>query len=352
MSTNIKDFNYVTNEFNFSKNINKTDDEIYKYFYKLPIPLEELFGKDIITLYYSTKYLFKKLKKIYVMMLNLIEINEEILNKVISRNNYVFNESNFIFFNSLTENDEDDFNNLFNLSMQSIPSKIVSKINDDKKDYITKFLEIDGVINCLSNTKKPFFLNLFDQNYNGKYKVFFMNLFEEYNKTRQQILDIFDLRKNSGILSLKPIIEYDIKENINNVNIKNNSDNENNFSNMTFFNSDNNLYKGIKSNNENYDNSTKNKKKIEKNILEKELILTKAQLNKIKAEKKDIEQKMKNILSGPQSTDEKTVQKVQNEINTINRKKKTIQDKLNKNKKNIKILYYNTAININRKKST
>ena len=118
----IEEFNYVNNKVNLSSKMPIPDD-IYKYFYYFPKPYEELFGKDIITTFYSTKYLFKKLEDFYKMMLNLIEINKDKLNKNINRNNYRFNQSNFIFFDLLTKNYNDDFNNLFNLSMGSFSSK-------------------------------------------------------------------------------------------------------------------------------------------------------------------------------------------------------------------------------------
>ena len=240
----IKEFNYVNNKVNLSSIIPIPDD-IYKYFYYFPKPYEELFGKDIITTFYSTKFLFKKLEDFYEMILNLIEINKDKLNKKVSRNNYKFNKSNFIFFDLLTKNYNDDFNNLFNLSMQSISSKISGSINKDKRDFLSKFQQIDGVFNCLSNNRSPFFLNLFDRNYNGKDKDFFMNLFEEYSGIRQQILSLADLKGNAGILSLEPFIKNDIESNLNN-NVKQNvNNNKNNLENSLFFNSNKSIYNGI-----------------------------------------------------------------------------------------------------------
>jgi hypothetical protein len=147
----INEFKYVNNNFNLSIMAEKMPDEIYEYFYYFPKPYESLFGKDIITTFYSTKYLFKKLEDFYEMMINLIEINKDKLNKKVSKNNYRFDKSNFIFFDLLTKNYNDDFNNLFNLSMQSVSSKISSSINKEDKDFASKFQKIDGVINCLSN---------------------------------------------------------------------------------------------------------------------------------------------------------------------------------------------------------
>lgn len=245
----IKEFNNVKNNINFSK-LGTIPDEIYDYFYLLPKPYDELFGKDIITTFYSTKYLFKKLEDYYEMMINLIEINKDKLNKDISRNNYRFDKSNFIFFGLLTQNYNDDFNNLFNLSMQNISSAFVASINKNEKDFVLKFQEIDGVFNCLSKKKNPFFLNLFDENYNGKDKDFFMDLFKEYSSIRQQIFKVADLKGNAGILSLEPFLINNIETNLNN-NVKqnakkNNDNNKNNFKNSLFFNSSNkNIYKGI-----------------------------------------------------------------------------------------------------------
>jgi hypothetical protein len=243
---------------NIYKFINSTpQDDIYGYFYTLPKGLEELFGKDIITRFYSTQYLFKKLENFYNMMKELLELNKDKLNMDINRNNYLFNQSNFIFFNKFTPNYEDDFNNLFDTSMQSVGSQITQKINKNKKDFISKFLEIDGVINCLSNTENPFFYNLFNENYNGSSKDFFMKLFEEYCDIRKQILRVCKLDQNAGILSLEPFIKNDIEiNNTNNVkqksnnkpnsNNKQNSNNENTFSNAIFYNNTpKNLYNGI-----------------------------------------------------------------------------------------------------------
>jgi hypothetical protein len=258
----IEEFNYINNKVGFSNNYGQIPTEIYKYFYSFPKPYEELFGKDIITTFYSTNYLFKKIEKNYLMMKNLIEINKEILNKNIDRNNYIFNNSNFIFFNLLTKNYNDDFNNLFNLSTQSISSKIMSKINNDDKDFISKFQEIDGVFNYLSNNKKPFFFNLFERNYNGKDKDFFISLFEEYNDIRNKIFSVANLKGNAGILSLEPFIKYNIQNNnSNNLSNSNNKEksksNENNFSDSLFFESNKNIYKGI---------NIKNKKTTESKI--------------------------------------------------------------------------------------
>ena len=249
----IKEFNYVNNKFNISRI--PIPEDIYEYFYYFPKPYEELFGKDIITTFYSTKYLFKKLEDFYEMMLNLIEINKDKLNKKVSRNNYTFNQSNFIFFDLLTKNYNDDFNNLFNLSMQSFSSKISASINKDEKDFLSKFEEIDGVFNCLSNNKSPFFLNLFNANYNGKDKDFFMDLFKEYSSIRQQILSIANIKGNAGILSLEPFIQNDIKSNLNN-NVKQNvNNNKNNIENSLFFNSNKSIYNGINTKN-NINNSS------------------------------------------------------------------------------------------------
>ena len=254
---NIKEFNFVNNKVNFSSMTPNIPDEIYKYFYYFPKPYEELFGKDIITTFYSTKFLFKKLEDFYEMMLNLIEINKDKLNKNINRNNYIFNKSNFIFFDLLTKNYNDDFNNLFNLSMQSISSKISGSINKDKRDFLLKFQEIDGVFNCLSNNRSPFFLNLFDKNYNGKDKGFFIDLFKEYSGIRQQILSLADLKGNAGILSLEPFIKNDIESNLNN-NVKQNvnNNNENNNENSLFFNFNKTIYNGINKKNPGTSSST------------------------------------------------------------------------------------------------
>jgi hypothetical protein len=246
----IDNFNYI-NKVNFKNNENKIPDNIYNYFYNFPKPYEELFGEDIITKFYSTKYLFEKLEDFYKMIINLVEINKDKLNKKVSRNNYIFNKSNFIFFGLLTESDENDFNDLFNLSMQSVSSKIMSSINKNKnknkKDFLSKFEEIDGVFNCLSNKFNPFFLNLFDGNYNSKDKDFFMDCFKEYSSIRQKILSVSKLKTNAGILSLEPFIQNDINSNLNNIVKKNasNNKNENNFANSLFFNSGKNIYKGI-----------------------------------------------------------------------------------------------------------
>ena len=247
----------ITEEITKYKNIYKfinskpDDNDIYGYFDTFPKGLEELFGKDIITRFYSTQYLFKKLENCYTMMKELLELNKDKLNMDINRNNYLFNPSNFIFFNKFTPNYEDDFNNLFDISMQSLGSQITQKVNKNKKDFISKFLEIDGVINCLSNTQNPFFYNLFNDNYNGRSKDFFMKLFEEYCDIRKQILNVCKLDKNAGILSLEPFIKNDIKiNNSNNVkqksNNKKNSNNENAFENAVFYNNTpKNLYNGL-----------------------------------------------------------------------------------------------------------
>ena len=242
----------ITEEITKYKNIYKfinskpDDNDIYGYFDTFPKGLEELFGKDIITRFYSTQYLFKKLENCYTMMKELLELNKDKLNMDINRNNYLFNPSNFIFFNKFTPNYEDDFNNLFDISMQSLGSQITQKVNKNKKDFISKFLEIDGVINCLSNTQNPFFYNLFNDNYNGRSKDFFMKLFEEYCDIRKQILNVCKLDKNAGILSLEPFIKNDIQINNSNNNVKQNSNNENTFSNAIFYNNiPKNLYSGI-----------------------------------------------------------------------------------------------------------
>jgi hypothetical protein len=246
----------INEEINKYKNIYKfinttREDDIYGYFDTFPKGLEELFGKDIITRFYSTQYLFKKLEKICNMMKELLELNKDKLNMEINRNNYLFNRANFIFFNKFTLNYEDDFNNLFDTALQSVESKISETFIKNDKDFISKFLEIDGVINCLSNTQNPFFYNLFNENYNGPSKDFFMKLFEEYCDIRKQILNVCKLDKNAGILSLEPFIKNDIKiNNSNNVkqksNNKKNSNNENAFENAVFYNNTpKNLYNGL-----------------------------------------------------------------------------------------------------------
>jgi len=89
MSTT-KEFNYI-NKVNFTNVSGEIPDDIYKYFYLFPKPFDELFGKDIITTFYSTKYLFNKLENFYIMMIDLIEMNKGKFIKDISRNNYRFN---------------------------------------------------------------------------------------------------------------------------------------------------------------------------------------------------------------------------------------------------------------------
>jgi hypothetical protein len=244
MSTTIKNqFNIISKNTTFPIN----NDKITKYFYLFPKQNDELFGKNIMSNFYSTKYLFKKLEDFYVMMKNIIELNKEKLKKDVNRNNYIFNQSNYIFFNKLTKNSENDFNNLFNVSLASTSSKIISKINKDD-DYVSKFLEIDGVFNCLSYTSNPFFMNLFEENYNGNDKDFFMDLFKTYNNIRQKILSVSKLKNNAGILSLEPFIKYDINTDSNKNEDKKenkNNGNTNNFSNSNFYNTGKNIYSGL-----------------------------------------------------------------------------------------------------------
>ena len=246
MTNTVKtDFNIIT------KNIFVIPDDptTKKYFYLYPKQNDELFGKNIMSYFYSTKYLFKKLEDFYIMTKNIIELNKEKLKKDVNRNNYIFNQSNYIFFNKLTNNSDNDFNNLFNVSLASTSSKIIAKINKDDKDFISKFLNIDGVFNCLSYTNNPFFMNLFEDNYNGNDKNFFMDLFKEYNDIRKKIKSVSDLEQNAGILSLEPFIIYDIdtdsNENKNKKENKNNG-NKNNFSNSNFYYTNQNIYSGIK----------------------------------------------------------------------------------------------------------
>jgi len=239
-----KEFNIITNNTTFPID---AGNKISRYFYLFPKQNDELFGKNIMSYFYSTKYLFKKLEDFYVMMKNIIEINKEKLKKDVNRNNYIFNQSNYIFFNKLTKNSENDFNNLFNVSLASTSSKIISKINKDD-DYVSKFLEIDGVFNCLSYTENPFFMNLFEENYNGNDKEFFMDLFKTYNNIRQKILSVSKLKDNAGILSLEPFIKYDINTDSNKNEDKKenkNNGNTNNFSNSNFYNTGKNIYSGL-----------------------------------------------------------------------------------------------------------
>lgn len=244
MNTTIKNqFNIISKNTTFPIN----NDKITKYFYLFPKQNDELFGKNIMSDFYSTKYLFKKLEDFYMMTKNIIELNKEKLKKNVNRNNYIFNQSNYIFFNKLTKNSENDFNNLFNLSLASTSSKIISKINKDE-DYVSKFLEIDGIFNCLSYKKDPFFMNLFEENYNGNDKDFFMDLFKTYNDIRQKILSISNLKNNAGILSLEPFIKYDINTDSNKNEDKKenkNNGNTNNFSNSNFYNTGKNIYSGL-----------------------------------------------------------------------------------------------------------
>lgn len=244
MNTTIKNqFNIISKNTTFPIN----NDKITKYFYLFPKQNDELFGKNIMSDFYSTKYLFKKLEDFYMMMKNIIEINKEKLKKDVNRNNYIFNQSNYIFFNKLTKNSENDFNNLFNVSLASTSSKIISKINKDD-DYVSKFLEIDGVFNCLSYTSNPFFMNLFEENYNGNDKDFFMDLFKTYNNIRQKILSVSKLKNNAGILSLEPFIKYDINTDSNKNEDKKenkNNGNTNNFSNSNFYYTNKTIYSGL-----------------------------------------------------------------------------------------------------------
>lgn len=251
MSAHIKtdiqnEFNIITKNTTFPIN---ADTKIGRYFYLFPKQNDELFGENIISEFYSTKYLFKKLEDFYIMTKNIIELNKEKLKKNVNRNNYNFNKSNYIFYNKLTKNYEDDFNNLFNLSLESASSKIISKINKDEKDYVSDFLKIDGVFNCLSYTQNPFFMNIFEENYNGNDKYFFTDLFNGYNDIRQKILSVSKLKKNAGILSLEPFIIYDINTNLS-INKNENKDEnkniiKNNFSNSNFYNTNKNIYSGL-----------------------------------------------------------------------------------------------------------
>ena len=332
----IKEFNYI-NKVNFTNVSGAIPPDIYKYFYLFPKPFEELFGKDIITTFYSTKYLFNKLDNFYSMMIDLIEINKGKFNKDVSRNNYRFNNSNFIFFGLLTQYPDDDFNNLFNLSMQSLSSSVLSKINKDEKDFISKFEKIDGIFNCLSNKRNPFFLNFFDDNYNGKDKGFFMTLFEEYNDIRRQILSVSNLKGNAGILSLEPFIKSDVQTDNENNNENNNkkvpNNNQNNFSNSVFFNANQNIYKGL--------NTRKIINPIIHNSIEnikKELEQIKYELNYFEIEK---EKKLKILkkeeinlkLSNP--TNVSTITHIKNTIKFIQDDIINIESKINKLKKDI-----------------
>jgi hypothetical protein len=333
--------NITKDKVNFVENGEKIKDDskIYDYYNYLPKPLEKLFGENIISNFYSINYLFKKLGDFYGMLMILIESNKEKLDKIkISKNNYKFNQSNFIFFNMLSHNDEDDFNKLFNSSTASIGTKIIDSINNDKenKDFVSKFIKIDGVINFLYNKENPFFLNLFNENYSDTDKNFFIKLFEEYNDIRKNIKQVYDLKKNAGILSLKPFIEYDIKSNNLNITEKQNNINinEEKISNNIFFKSNELLYKGliknINTNNSKIEKVEKDIKNIEANIKEKKYNLSKVNNNYEETERQGaknvLTQEIENFNVKKQNLNNK-LRVIKNYFNSIKEKEKEILNK-------------------------
>ena len=115
MSSNVKEeFNYFNEKINFKKSIFKFGSGHFDEYYKLIPDINELcFGKNIITKSSLTDNLFNNLTNMYNLILNLLELNKENFKKKISKKKYVFNNSNFIFNNNITGNQENDFNTLF-----------------------------------------------------------------------------------------------------------------------------------------------------------------------------------------------------------------------------------------------
>jgi len=216
--------------------------------------------------------------------------------------------------------------------MQSASSSIISKINKDEKDFVSKFKEVDGVFNYLSKKRNPFFLNLFNENYEGKDKSFFTDLFKEYSKIREKIFYVSDLKGNAGILGLEKFIKYNINNNLNiNSNInsnKNNGNNENNFSSNLFFKSNNKIYKGLSKKNNNNEESSNKVYAIglldnTMNHLEQQkLHIKKLELDikRIKNQFKMFQKELKNIENGKINGDKtNTINKIENAELEINK---------------------------------
>ena len=207
-----------------------------------------MFGENILNKYYSTKYIMENLKELYLTITSIIEINKPLFNTKVKATDFLFNKDNFLFYNKLTGNKEEDFKKLF---------------ENNKEDYfnlLKNFNNNGGIISL--NNKNSFFYNLFKKFYNSYNKPYFMSIFKSYNDIRNELLNSNNLSNNYGLLSIGSIIAY----NIDNSNVSNKKENVNVVNDYSIYNLvtiNNTLYKNTSSNN----SSNNTKKNTSSNLL-------------------------------------------------------------------------------------
>ena len=181
----------------FEKLIEIDNLDIGKYFVVLPKIPQLMFGESIVNKFYTKQFQIEQLKNNYEMVMNILESNKDLLEKIIIPNTFLsFQKSNFIFYDKITGNLDQDFNNIFN--------------NNQLNDIINNYINNNGIINFSSNKSKPFFYQLFlnyFQSNDQSIKDFFENCFSEYTSLRKNTIK--DLNKYYGISSLSMFFDIE-----------------------------------------------------------------------------------------------------------------------------------------------
>lgn len=190
----------------FEKLIEINDLDIGKYFVVLPKIPQLMFGESIVNKYYTKQFQLEQLKNNYEMVMNILESNKDLLEKITIPNTFLsFMNTNFIFYNNITGNLDNDFKKIFK--------------DNNLDDIIIKYINNNGIINFASNKSKPFFYQLFSnyfQSNDPSIKEFFDNCFREYNSLRKNTIN--ELNKYYGISSLSMFFDIEhINDDNNNI---------------------------------------------------------------------------------------------------------------------------------------
>lgn len=243
-SSSKSNLNFINKYSNNFKDVHLNNNRLYLLYKELPKVNEFMFGENILNKYYSTKYIIEQLKDLYETITNIIKLNKPLFDTKVNTRDFIFNENNFILYNKLTNNKEKDYKELFsNNLVDDLTKKILTNKENKLDDLINNFSNNGGFVSLSGNKNNSFFYNSFKKFYNSHNRPYFMSLFKSYNNIRNQLLKSIPLINNHGLLSIGPIIGYNIN-NSNNINEKNkNKENVNDYSIYNLITINNSLYK-------------------------------------------------------------------------------------------------------------
>jgi hypothetical protein len=214
------------------------------------VPNVDNIGTQIINSYYYIKVNLRKLEIIKNFILSILESNKYDLMQNIRKEKYKLNNNKLIIVFKKTYYDTFIQYNNIKKNINNI------KFRNEIKNFpvfVTEFIKNNYGLLKDNTEKLPFFLKIFQKEYNNKNKNFYKKLFNKYIDIRNNLINYLNNNNNNyGILAFNFIFNLPKEKFINKLNSNNNKNNKNNLNDYIIIDSN-------KSEN-NYDNNNNIKK--------------------------------------------------------------------------------------------